>query len=604
MRGETSFAALFVALALSAGCTSWGEYKANGCKVGPNYCRPNAAVSDHWIDANDERLSSGEPDLRCWWTTFNDPTLDHLIQAAQAQNLTLREAGFRILQARAVLAIQMGNLFPQTQQAFGTYTRNATSLLAANREFLPQRFFNNVDLGFNMAWELDFWGRFRRAIESAADDLDASVFDYNDVLVTLLGDVGNTYVEIRTLQQQLEYTRANIKIQQESLDIAEARFRGGLTSELDVEQAISQLAQTEANVPSLEKQIRHANDRLCILLGIPTEDLVKCMEPKEIPKVGPDVVVGIPCTLLCRRPDVRRAERLAAAQCAQIGIAVSDLYPAISITGTVGFQAQRFTDLFKDRSLEASVGPGFRWNVLNYGRLVNNIRLQDARFMELVTAYRNTVITANAEVEDGIVEFLQSQVQAKALQRSVDAADKAVQLAITQYRAGLVDFNRVAVLEQNLVQQQDLLAQSQGDIALGLVQTYRALGGGWDVDCGGRLPGSGSIDYSEFENRSAEELPPGAIVEPPRNGSPNVPKLEMRKLRPDTLPGPADVTPSSQTWNDNVPPQRARIRAAALRGLASDKPMRLRYADEQFSEGIEHAGLLPEDRGLTSRIRR
>jgi NodT family efflux transporter outer membrane factor (OMF) lipoprotein len=624
MRGEFSCSALLLALALSAGCTSWGEYKANGCKVGPNYCRPNAAVAEHWIDADDQRLSSEEPDLSCWWTTFNDPTLDDLIHAAQAQNLTLREAGFRILQARAVLAIQMGNLFPQTQQAFGGYTRNAISTLAANQQFLPERFFSNNALGFNLSWELDFWGRFRRAIIAAADDLDASVFDYDDVLVTLLGDVASTYVEIRTLQQQLEYTRDNIKIQQESLDIAEARFKGGLSSELDVEQAISQLAQTEANIPALEKQLRQANDRLCILLGIPTEDLVKCMAAKKIPAVEPNVVVGIPCNLLCRRPDVRRAERLAAAQCEQIGIAVTDLYPAISITGTVSFEAERFTNLFKDHSLQGSVGPGFKWNVLNYGRLVNNVRLQDARFMELVMAYRNTVITANSEVEDGIVEFLQSQVQAKSLQRSVDAADKAVQLAITQYRAGLVDFNRVALLEQNLVQQQDLLAQSQGDIALGLVRTYRALGGGWDDNCGGSAPPQG---YAAMTGDHPEELPPGKSQESPRNGSKSTaPRPATPPANRNRLPGPNDTNSMQSPQNDVAAKSRnGRFKAAGLRTQVFDKPMQLRYADEHREVGhdngqtgepdaldyekasplpFEHAGLLPEDHGEIAPLRR
>ncbi len=279
------------------------------------------------------------------------------------------------------------------------------------------------------------------------------------MLVTLLGDVASTYVEIRTVQQQLVYVRENIKIQNESLEIAQAHFRGGLSSELDVEQAISQLAQTEALIPQFEKRLRFANDRLCVLLGIPTQDLTPCLGEQTIPTAAPEVVVGIPCDLLTRRPDVRRAERQAAAQCAQIGIAEAELYPHIAITGSVGYDAERFSDLLKSKSFQGTIGPGLQWNVLNYGRLVNNIRLQYATFCQLVTAYRQTVLQANSEAEDGIVEFLQSQLQAKAMQRSVTASDKAVQLAITQYRAGLVDFNRVALLEQNLVQQQDLLAQ-------------------------------------------------------------------------------------------------------------------------------------------------
>ena len=509
------FAVVLVLLSLLAvGCTPWQVYKSNGYLVGPNYCRPNADISERWIDADDQRLSSEEPDLTHWWTAFDDPKLNCLIQTACQQNLTLREAGFRILESRASLAIQMGTLFPQTQQAFGTYSRNAISTLAANQQLLPNRFFSNWDLGFNLSWELDFWGRFRRAIESAAAELDASVFNYDDVLVTLLGDIGSTYYEVRTLQQEIAYVRQNVVIQNQSLTIATARFRGGLTSQLDQEQAISQLAQTEALIPQFEKRLRQANDRLCTLLGIPTVDLMLKLGDQPIPNLKPDVVVGIPCDLLTRRPDVRRAERLAAAQSAQIGVAEAELYPAISINGTVGFDAARFTNLFKDHSFQSSIGPGFQWNVLNYGRLVNNVRLQDAKFCELVTAYRQTVIRANAEAEDGIVEFLQSQLQAKALQRSVDAATRAVRIATAQYEGGEVDFNRVALLEQNLVQQQDLLAQAQGDIAIGLVHTYRALGGGWEVDCETVQGAPIDSQIADVANSKSELVPPGKSLSP------------------------------------------------------------------------------------------
>jgi NodT family efflux transporter outer membrane factor (OMF) lipoprotein len=609
-------AALSVALfaALATGCTPWGQYKANGCKVGPNYCKPSAAIADQWIDAADKRLSSEEPDLSHWWTALGDPKLDELIQSAYRQNLSLREAGFRILQARSQLAIQMGNLFPQTQQAFGSYQRAAISTLAANQELLPNRFFSNWDLGFNLSWELDFWGRFRRAIDSAADALDASVFDYDDVLVTLLGDVASTYVEIRTLQQEIAYVRDNIKIQNESLGIAKARFAGGLTSELDAEQAESQLAQTEALIPQFEKRLRQANDRLCVLLGIPTEDLVKKLGDEAIPTTSPDIVVGIPADLLTRRPDIRRAERIAAAQCEQIGIAEAELYPAIAITGTVGFDAARFTNLFKDHSFQSSIGPGFQWNVLNYGRLVNNVRLQWAKFYELVTAYRQTVLQANSEAEDGIVEFLQSQLQAQALQRSVGASSRAVDLAVVQYKNGLVDFNRVALLEQNLVQQQDLLAQAQGDIALGLVHTYRALGGGWEIRCTGQGD-RGEVGVAPPGPKNVEELPPGKPA--PGSKTPSQPRQSRPSQRGLPLPGPADELqpnpsseippPTPQAKSQHGPTLRAAnatvpVDTANSTSELSDKPLRLRYSNDARAM-ISHAGLLPGDRGETRFLR-
>lgn len=575
-------AALGCLFLAASGCTPWREYFANGFKVGPNYCPPPAAVAQDWIDSGDKRIHSDDADLSHWWTAFNDQELNDLIHAAYQQNLTLKEAGYRILQARAFLAIQIGEFFPQTQQAAGSWSRNSASLLAANQSFLPQQFFDNWNLGFNMAWELDFWGRFRRAIIAADADLDASVFDYDDVLVTLLGDVAATYVQIRTIQKQIDYVQQNIVIQKESLDIAKARFQGGLTSELDVEQATSQLAQTEALIPQFQIQLRQANDRLCVLLGIPTEDLVKIMGKAPIPTVPPDVVIGIPAQLLTRRPDIRRAERFVAAQCEQIGIAESNLYPQISITGSIAYDAEHFNQLFRSKSQEGTIGPSFRWNVLNYGRLVNAVRLQEAKYMELATHYKNVVLKANAEVEDGLVEFLQSQLEAKSMKESVDAAEKAVQLSIVQYRGGLTDFNRVALLEQNLVQQQDLYAQAIGDIAVGLVRTYRALGGGWEIRCNcGEIYETASVPPEAIatpgEETKVEELPPGTTTPTQPLPSKDDPKLKPTPTLkyPDsavpkgtTPPELKPTTPGELIKPDQVPPRSA---PSKLPDLGPDK---------------------------------
>jgi NodT family efflux transporter outer membrane factor (OMF) lipoprotein len=472
------------------GCTPLDVYVRNHFKVGPNYRRPPAPVAEHWIDAADVRVRSENADISRWWGVFNDPALDSLIQTAYQQNLTLREAGFRVLEARAQLGITVGNLFPQVQQAKGEFVQQGVSFKDANRVLTPERlfptperFFPQWSYGFSLAWELDFWGRFRRAVESADDSLNASVENYDDVLVTLLGDVASTYVQMRTLQQQLVYVRANVQLQRETLAIAQAKFRGGQASELDVDQAQSTLYQTEAQIPQLEIQIRQANDQLCVLLGIPSEDLVPKLGDAAIPITPPEVFVGVPADLLRRRPDVRRQERLAAAQCAQIGIADADFYPAITLNGAIGYSAKFFPDLFNAQALQGSVGPSFQWNLLNYGRILNNVRLQAAKFQEMVVNYQNTVLQADAEVENGLVQFLKSQQAAKSLAESVAASERAVKVALSQYKGGLIDFNRVSLLEQNLVQQQTQLAQARGAIATGLIQVYRALGGGWQIRC-------------------------------------------------------------------------------------------------------------------------
>lgn len=463
------------------GCTSWSQYVHNGFKVGPNYGRPPAPVAESWIDAADKRVRSEAADDSQWWTTFNDPILTDLIQSAHRQNLTLREAGFRVLEARAQLGIAVGQAFPQLQTNTGDGAAKAISLNEANRLATAQRWFNQWDYGFSLTWELDFWGRFRRAIEASEATLDASVEQYDDVLVTLLGDVAANYVQYRTAEQRIAYAEENVSLQRKILELATARFKGGQASELDVNQAQSDLSYTESLIPRLRIQLRDANNRLCVLLGTPPENLQRRLGSGPIPQAPSDVAVGIPAQLLRRRPDVRRAERQAAAQCAQIGVAEADFYPQVLIDGTLGWGAADFGSLFGGKSFQGSVGPGFRWHILNYGRILNNVRGQDARFQELVTAYQQTMLKANEEVENGLARFLESQAEVQSLTTSVDAAKKSVGEAMAQYQGGMTDFNRVAVVQEKLVQRQEEYAQAQGAIALGLIDVYRALGGGWQI---------------------------------------------------------------------------------------------------------------------------
>ncbi len=473
---------------LACGCTNLKEYIHNGFKVGPNYGRPPAPVAPTWIDAADKRVRQETGDLGHWWSVFNDPVLNDLICTAYNQNLTLREAGFRVLQARAQLGIAVGGLFPQTQNMAADYQHNSLSTERANTHFNGfklNQFYSQWDFGFNLGWELDFWGRFRRAIEANSALLDASVEDFDDVLVTLLGDVASNYVALRTTQKRIEYARANVAIQRETVRIAELRFKAGTTGTLDVRQAKSILAQTEAQIPELEISARQSANALCVLLGIPPIDLEAKLGQAPIPKAPEEVTAGIPADLLRRRPDVRRAERQAAAQSAQIGIAVSEFYPHLSVNGAIGQSAQYFTHLFRPTALQASIIPGFQWNILQYGRLFNGVAYQKARFQELVAAYQQAVLNASREVENGLVTFLRAQERTRFQNESVDEAQEAVKLVTDQYRVGTVDFTRVTQLQQNLVLQQDTLAQAQGEIAQGLIQVYRALGGGWEIRCTG-----------------------------------------------------------------------------------------------------------------------
>jgi NodT family efflux transporter outer membrane factor (OMF) lipoprotein len=517
---------LLIALAMCCcGCTSLTEYVHNRFKVGPNYRTPGAAVASNWIDASDKRVRTESDDLSKWWTVFNDPVLNDLVCNAYRQNLTLREAGYRVLQARAQLGIAIGEIFPQTQTTNGAYLWEASSGKTAGAQ---QRFFSRWDYGFTLAWELDFWGRFRRGIESNQATLQASVADFDDVLVTLLSDVATAYVQYRTAEERIKYATRNADIQAKVLAITQAKFDVGKATKMDVDQAESTLYATRAGIPELEITLRTANNQMCILLGIPPEQLRDKLGAAPIPVAPVEVAVGIPADLLRRRPDVRRAERQAAAQCAQIGVAVSDFYPHISILGTLDYQAERFKDLFNGRALSGSVGPSFRWDILQYGRLLNNVRLQDAHFLELVTAYKQAVLTANQEAENGLVTFLKAQERYLWQKKAVDAGKDALNTVEEQWKAGVVDFTRVAQLLQNQVILEDTLAQVQGEISAGLISTYKGLGGGWEL----RLTG----------------CTPGVAPVPPARGEPVPP------VREELLPVPRQVdSGKAQPRADQVP---------------------------------------------------
>ena len=347
--------------------------------------------------------------------------------------------------------------------------------------------FSNWLYGFNLSWELDLWGRIRRNIESTNASLDASVEDYDAALVTLLADVATNYAQYRVAQQRIKIARDNVRIQEGILALTEEKFRVGTTTRLDVEQARTVLEQTRSTIPALRIQLGQANDTLCILVGFPPRDLEPELGPgpalgsAPMPNTPAWVATGIPADLLRRRPDVRSAERKVAAQSAQIGVAEAALYPTIAINGFLGWDAADLTKLFETKSFIGSIIPGFSWNILNYGRIRNNVRMQVAKTQELIATYQNTVLAAGREVQTPLRGFLRSREQAEELDRSVKAATAATRLGVQQYRTGTIDFNRVFNLETTQVQQQDQLAIAAGNIALNLVNVYRALGGGWEI---------------------------------------------------------------------------------------------------------------------------
>jgi NodT family efflux transporter outer membrane factor (OMF) lipoprotein len=506
-------------------------------KVGPNYQRPEVKLEPAWQDAGDKRVDTSPAEFRLWWRAFDDPTLDRLITEAYHENLTLRIAGVRVLEAWAQIGVAIGNLYPQTQQLTGSVERiheSAGTPIAGTSASAPRfrgLLYWQSQLGFTASWEIDFWGKFRRAIESADESFQASVANYDNSLVTLLANVANFYINIRTLERRLEIAQQNVKTQRESLEIAQARFEGGTTSQRDVEQARTVLASTQATVPVLLTQLRQAQDALSVLLGKPPSREIDELAggPRgAIPTPPSYVVAGIPADLLRRRPDVRAAEYNAMAQAAQIGVAKAQLFPAFSLTGNFGpfstdVGRNTLAEMFRWINRQGSVGPAFQWNILNYGRLRNTVRVEDARFQELLITYQNTVLSAQQDVEDNLTAFLRNQEQASFLQVSADAAKNSLDLAIIQYREGITDFTTVLTAQQSLLSAQDSLATSLGNIASSLVGVYRALGGGWEIRQGRDFVPA----KTKMEMRSRTNW--GNMLTPP-SGPPPTPEDEQRKI--------------------------------------------------------------------------
>jgi len=493
-------------LLVLSGCANIKRWCDNGFKVGPEHGRPVVPVSDAWIDSQNERVSMHESDHRNWWNAFNDPALDQLIHTAYQQNLTLRVAGLRVLEARRQQAITSANLFPQSQNLFGSYLRNQVSRTTATSSPLIPRAFDEFKTGFDLSWELDVWGRLRRAIEAADASVDATVEDYDDILVTLIGDVAATYIEIRTFDERLTLADQNIEIQEGSLRISTVRNKEGKVSELDVQEAVSNLADTRALVPSLEQGRRQAVNRMALLLGMRPSELDPILAARGVLPAPPEnVVVGIPAELLRRRPDIRAAERGVAIQSAQIGIAEADLYPQFALNGEIAWNSRRLSELATSASNSGFITPGFTWKILNYGRLKNAIAVEELQFQQQVLNYENAVLAAHQEVEDAIVEFLQTQKRAEQLAISATAAEKTVDIVRTQYKEGATDFGRVFVLEGSLVQRQDQLIVAKAQIAIALTRAYKALGGGWQIRYDVPYRGRGFLDGLMTLVASAEE---------------------------------------------------------------------------------------------------
>ena len=465
-----------LALVLAAGCST----------VGPDYSPPDTKMPDAWHQELARGLSEGEAALQAWWTIFDDPVLNDLIDRADDGNLDLKVAVARIEEARALRRVAAGERAPDFDGT-GTAARGRVS-----EEIVPMiadRTDNFFRTGLDASWEIDVWGRIDRSIESADASLEASLENYRDVLVLLLADVASTYVEVRSLQTRLRLAEGNVEIQRQTLQLTKDRYEAEIASLLEVRQAELNLASTEAVIPTLNIFLQRAVHRLGILLGghpgLLADELA---QSAPVPTAPENIIVGLPADLLRQRPDIRRAERELAAQTARIGVATADLYPRFSLSGAFAFEATDIEDLFQSGSRAWILGPAFRWNLFDGGRVRGRIQAEEARAEQALHRYENTVLLALEDVENAMVAYAQESEGRDALARSVAASEESVDLVVILYKTGLTDFQNVLDMERALFQQQDLFAQSEGDVIKNLILIYKALGGGWAPEFEPREP--------------------------------------------------------------------------------------------------------------------
>ncbi len=505
-----------------------------GCKVGPNFEIPQMNLPARWHSGEtagtatlgNDAATSTAVEMSRWWMALNDEQLNLLLRQAALDNLGLRVARSRVLQARSQRTIDAAALWPtlntsgsisrsltgagttgssssfssssgssgSSGSTTGTETGNtagassgssgSTSASGSSGSSVSSSASgaetNRFQAGFDARWELDLFGGNRRAVEAAEAEIASREEALNNTLVSLLGETAQEYVRVRSLQRQIEVTRANLAAQEKTLEITNIRFEAGLASTLDVSRAKAQAMATAALLPTLQANLREAMHRIGVLLGREPGALINDLaRTGPIPLAPADVFAGVPSDLLRRRPDIRQAERQAAAATARIGVAVADLFPLFTITGSYGRRGIALGDLTNSSARFWSIGPGVTWPIFDAGRIRANIELQNERQQEALINYEQTVLNSFEDVENGLTNFTREQQRRDALSEAVAANQHAVELAQELYLQGLTDFLNVLEAQRSLYSTQLQLTQSEAAVTLNFIALYKALGGGW-----------------------------------------------------------------------------------------------------------------------------
>lgn len=482
IKGIYRYVMIVITAVMLAGCVT----------VGPDYVAPELKAPGQWKASTPGNTSvpdgSGNS-LASWWTNLDDPALVSLIELALKNNLDVKKAKSRIREARAQRGVTESRMLPSVDGS-GSYTLSRTqnnSEVGTTRELFAA--------GLDAGWEIDLFGGIRRGIEASQASYEASQEDYHLVYVSLAAEVALNYVDVRTLQERLAIVEENLKLQTETYELATYRFKAGLVTQLDVDRAKTNLEETRASVPSLTTRLVAARNRLSALMGeYPGYVDKKLSDAKPLPVTPLSIALGVPAETLRRRPDVRSAERELAAQTARIGVATAELYPKLSLMGSIGIDASTFGGLFSANNRGGAIGPRITWNIFNAGAVRSNIEIQNAKQEQALLQYENTILLALEEAENAITAYANEQKRAQSLEDALRSGTDSIQLALTQYKSGLVDFQDVLDAQRTFLSIKDNLAVSKGTVVSNLVRLYKALGGGWtpeappgneDVQAGG-----------------------------------------------------------------------------------------------------------------------
>ncbi len=467
-----------------------------GCAVGPNFVKPKAHVPAHWSvtaqrngAAGTSHVSTAEPASVAWWSDFHDPLLSTLVRQSAAQNLDVREAVLRIREAETQTQALSGALWPSvsanaawSRQRISTNTPNGF-LFSGKFPGLPPSItnpYNQYQLGLGVSWGLDVFGGTRRAIEAAHAATRAAVYDARGVVLSMVSDVAQTYIELRGAQLRKAILLRTLRTQRDLLQLTQDRYDAGLTSNLDVQNAATELSTTRAQLPLADEQITLDINQLSKLMARPPEALrAELVRARPVPPVPPVVPIGLPSDLLRRRPDIRAAEANLHAATAQIGVAVSEFFPRITLSAGGGYQAEGLSQLIQTASHFATFGPSIDLPIFQGGRIRATVRLRRLQAKQAAVAYARTVLNALNQVEDSLAAYGADQRQRVALEAAVKSSRNALALARERYTSGVANFIVVLDAERTEQQTELQLASATTAVSLDLVRLYKAIGGGW-----------------------------------------------------------------------------------------------------------------------------